>query len=123
MLNLQQLSTRPVVALLLLVLLLFQSAFAATELGFAHKIPSEKTSMDCISDCSEQTDIDGNQQDLVKENSSHCDDCEHCFGCHLSAISHQYPATPSVFIVRSTYAYSARLTPQLTINIDRPPIA
>lgn len=128
MLNAQMHNKKAVAALLLLVLLLFQTILASAEFGSPHRLSSEKIDAHCTHDCFERApeNIDEKNSDYhegdTREESTHCDDCDHCLGCHLSVIAHHF-ATHPILGPRFSFTYLARLTRMCPTNINRPPIA
>lgn len=108
----------------LLVLFLFQAVVAATKSCALDLQTSEITNQDCMHNCTDHHDeISGINNSLPDEDGkAHCDDCEHCLGCHLAVMVHDL-ATHPISESCSRFTYLIRLTKPCPTNIDRPPIA
>lgn len=111
-------------AMVMLVLFLFQSAVAVTEPGTPELHSPDILEQSCAEDCIDYNyENPGSDQTLSNAaGSAHCDDCGHCFGCHLTAMVHNLTTHP-ISEIHSLYTYLSRLTQSRPTNIDRPPIA
>lgn len=111
-------------SVVLIVLLLLQSAVAAAEWGALDVSSPDRVDQACAHDCTDRhaETADLSQPPAGEEGGTHCDDCEHCLGCHLAATVHNHTTHP-VYEAPSRFTYLTRLIKPRPTSIDRPPIA
>lgn len=111
-------------AVVMLMLLLLQSVATAVELAVDGLHMTDSITQSCSDHCSDALDdiADAAIDQLEDAATVFCDDCEHCLGCHLTAIIDNpiiHPAPEP----RSGHTPMIGLVRPRPSNIDRPPIA